>query len=204
MDEIMENFSKYFLLIYFILVFGLAFALPTYRVWKSTGYNPYKLGSSDSAHDYIGRYFRLTLLACAFVVIVYVFTPSIYRQLPPIEPLSQPIFLWAGSILLSLALIWVLIAQSQMQKSWRIGIDQDVKTELVQHGLFGLSRNPIFLGMRGMLLGLFLALPNAITLTILLMGEILMQIQVRLEEEFLAATHGQPYLDYQKQVNRWI
>jgi protein-S-isoprenylcysteine O-methyltransferase Ste14 len=200
----METFSKYFLLAYFLLVFGLAFALPTYRVWKSTGHSPYKLGNSDSAHDYIGRYFRLTLLACAFVVMVFVFTPDLYQQFLPIGPLSNPILFWVGSLLLFLALTWVLIAQSQMEKSWRIGIDQEVKTELVQRGLFTLARNPIFLGMRVMLLGLFLVLPNGLTLTILTTGEILMQIQVRLEEEFLTRMHGQSYLDYQNKVNRWI
>jgi len=200
----METFSKYFLLAYFVLVFGLAFALPTYRVWRSTGLNPYKLGNSDSAHDYIGRYFRLTLLACALVVMAFVFGPSIYQQFLPILALSNPILFGAGSILLLLALIWVLVAQSQMQKSWRIGIDEDVKTELVQRGLFSVSRNPIFLGMRFMLFGLFLTLPNAITLTTLVTGEILMQIQVRLEEEFLTRMHGQAYLDYKNRVNRWI
>ena len=91
-----------------------------------------------------------------------------------------------------------------MQKSWRIGIDEDVKTELVQTGLFKLSRNPIFLGMRVMLLGLFLVLPSAATLVILFVGDLLIQIQVRLEEEFLTRTHGKTYLAYQKQVRRWI
>src|SRR5688572_23678954 len=186
----MENFSKYFLIIYFILVFGLAFALPTYRIWKTTGVNPYKLGNSDSAQDYIGRYFRLTLLASAVVVLIFAFSPSVYQQLTPVQLLSHTAFAWAGQILLVFALLWVLIAQSQMQGSWRIGIDEDVKTDLVQRGLFTISRNPIFLGMRVMLLGLFLVLPNAATLAILLTGEILMQIQVRLEEEFLTRTHG--------------
>jgi protein-S-isoprenylcysteine O-methyltransferase Ste14 len=34
----------------------------------------------------------------------------------------------------------------QMGDSWRIGIDQEQKTSLVRHGVFKLSRNPIFLG----------------------------------------------------------
>ncbi len=200
----METFSKYFLVIYFILVFGLAFALPTYRVWKSTGVNPYKLGNSDSAYNYIGRYFRFTLFACALVVVIFAFSPTIYQQLLPIPLFSHSVIFWIGQILLALALAWVVIAQSQMQRSWRIGIDEDVKTELVRNGLFTKSRNPIFLGMRVMLLGLLLVLPNAVTFAILLTGEILIQIQVRLEEEFLTRTHGKSYLTYQSQVRRWI
>jgi len=193
-----------FLILYFLTFFGLAFVLPTYRVWKSTGVNPYKLGSADTAHDYNGKNFRLVMLACALVVIIFAFTPQLYPLLVPIPYFVNSYLVILGAALLGAALIWVLTAQIHMQKSWRIGIDEDVKTELVQTGLFKLSRNPIFLGMRVMLLGFFLIIPNAITLAILVAGELLVQTQVRLEEEFLAKIHGQTYLDYKKQVRRWI
>jgi len=192
------------LFVYFILFFGLALLLPTYRVWKSTGANPYKLGSSDSAHDFVGKIFRLVILACFLVVILFAFFPNVYHFLLPIPYLTNNALAILGQALLLIALVWVLTAQANMRKSWRIGIDEDVKTELVQNGLFKISRNPIFLGMRIMLLGVFLVIPNAVTLVILITGEILIQIQVRLEEEFLRRTHGESYLAYQKQVRRWI
>jgi protein-S-isoprenylcysteine O-methyltransferase Ste14 len=195
---------KIFLVLYFLLFFGLAMLLPTYRVWKTTGVNPYKLGSSDSAHDYIGRFFRLVIAGCGLVVIAFALFPNLYSSLLPISQLEKTGVKIFGGLLLVSALIWVLIAQIHMQKSWRIGIDEDVKTELIQTGLFKISRNPIFLGMRAMLLGIFLVIPNAITLVILIAGELLIQIQVRLEEEFLIRTHGASYITYQKKVRRWI
>lgn len=204
MDNPMEPFFKYFLLVYYAVFFLFAMVLPTYRVWKTTGVNPYKLGNSDSAHDYIGRLFRLTLVVCALVVLTFALFPRIYEQFLPLSFLSKSMIAWFGLELLVLALIWVLVAQSHMQKSWRIGIDENVKTELVQLGLFKISRNPIFLGMRIMLAGLFLVLPNAVMLAIWVAGEILIQVQVRLEEEFLTRTHGTAYLAYQKRVRRWI
>ena len=203
-DNPMDSLSKYFLLAYYALFFLVAMVLPTYRVWRTTGINPYKLGNSDSAHDYIGKLFRVTLIACALVVVVFVFFPLVYQQLLPIPILSSNIIAGLGFALLLCSLISVLVAQSQMQRSWRIGIDENVKTELVQHGSFKASRNPIFLGMRIMLLGLFLILPNAVTLTIWIAGEILIQVQVRLEEEYLTRIHGDSYLAYQKRVRRWI
>jgi len=193
-----------FLSLYFIFFFGLAFVLPTYRVWKSTGVNPYKLGSADTAHDYIGKNFRLVMLACAMVVILFTFLPNLYQLLIPITYFANLYLTVLGAVLLVSALVWVLTAQIQMHKSWRIGIDEDVKTELVQTGLFKISRNPIFLGMRLMLLGFFLVIPNSATLVILIAGELLIQTQVRLEEEFLVRTHGQSYLAYKKQVHRWL
>ncbi len=192
-----------FLLVYFLLLFSLAMILPTYRTWKSTGINPYKLGSSDSAHDYIGRNFRIVMLV-SFVVTIVALFPNIYSFLMPITLPASGIFITIGIVLLLFALVWVLIAQNHMRKSWRIGIDEDVKTELVKTGLFKISRNPIFLGIRIMLLGLFLIIPNALTLVIVITGELLIQIQVRLEEEFLTRTHGESYLAYRKQVRRWL
>ena len=97
-----------------------------------------------------------------------------------------------------------LAAQAQMGMSWRIGIATAHRTDLVQNGLFSLSRNPIFLAMRVSLMGLFLALPAAATLALLCAGEILMQVQVRLEEQHLLASHGQAYADYRERVRRWL
>jgi len=195
---------KLFLLVYYFLFFLLAIILPTVRVWMATGNNPFKLGLSDSAHDYIGKSFLLVMFICGLVIFIFVLLPFVYQLLVPIQYLSNVAFAWVGIVLLLLAMIWVPLAQTQMQKSWRIGIDEDVKTELVHRGLFKISRNPIFLGMRIMLFGLFLILPNAIMLATWIAGELLVQVQVRLEEEFLTRTHGASYLAYQKQVRRWI
>ncbi len=100
------------------------------------------------------------------------------------------------------ALLCVLIAQPQMGDSWRLGIDTEVKTALVQQGVYGISRNPIFLGMQIMLVGLLLVLPNAVTLTTAVLGIVLIQIQVRLEEAHLTQLHGEAYRAYQQRVRR--
>lgn len=200
----MSLFLKYFLPIYFILFFGLAFLWRSYLVWKTTGHNPYKLAHSDSAHDYIGILFRGLMAASAGMIALYVFYQPAYSFLLPIFWLDIPALAWIGVILLIAALVWTLIAQAHMGRSWRIGVDTEVKTELVSHGLFTISRNPIFLGMRAMLLGLFLVLPNALSFGILLLGEALVQVQVRLEEEHLLKLHGHAYQEYRNQTRRWI
>lgn len=109
-----------------------------------------------------------------------------------------------GLGLLASSLIWTMMAQGHMKNSWRIGIDTETKTELVTTGLFRFSRNPIFLGMIISLIGLFLTTPNALTGLFLILGYVLIAIQIRLEEEFLAKEHGQAYINYQKKVRRLI
>jgi protein-S-isoprenylcysteine O-methyltransferase Ste14 len=193
----------YFLLIYLIVYFAAAFVWRSYLVWRRTGVNPYVLGSTDDAHGFIGTLFRLTVIATALVVLIYTFLPSWYAYLTPIPWLEYPVVTSIGVVLLLLSLGWIVIAQAQMGNAWRIGVDQNTATSLVEHGLFAISRNPIFLGMRLNLLGLFLVLPTAATLAIWLVGDVLMQIQVRLEEEHLLRLHGDRYRTYWQKTGRW-
>ncbi|MEZ5057111.1 MAG: isoprenylcysteine carboxylmethyltransferase family protein [Saprospiraceae bacterium] len=104
--------------------------------------------------------------------------------------------------MLSLILVWV--AQSQMANSWRIGIDEKNKTELVTTGLFSFSRNPIFLGVMIANVGLLFIIPNAFTLLIVSLSTVSINTQIRLEEDFLIRSHGENYRDYLKRVRRWL
>lgn len=194
----------YVLIIYLILYFGAAFVVPTYRVWKRTGVNPVTFRGADTAHDYIGKLFKILLAALAAVIFIYAFAPSIYHYLLPIVWLENQIIQFIGIALLLVSLGWTILAQVQMGNSWRIGIDEEKETALVQTGLFRVSRNPIFLGMIATLTGVFLTIPNALTLLIFTLGFALIQIQVGLEEEFLTRTRGAEYADYAGKVRRWL
>lgn len=193
-----------FLPLYLLAYFGAAFFWRSFMVWKKTGVNPVVFKGKDDAHDYIGRIFKFLFALIVVVVLVYSFWPSVYLYFIPIDWLERSWMKWVGMALLLLSLVWTGLAQSQMGESWRIGIDQEQRTTLVQSGVFGVSRNPIFLGMMITLLGLFLVIPNTLTLLGLVMGVVLIQIQVRLEEEFLARTHGDEYAQYRRRVRRWV
>jgi protein-S-isoprenylcysteine O-methyltransferase Ste14 len=91
-----------------------------------------------------------------------------------------------------------------MGEAWRIGIDTEHRTPVVQKGLFGISRNPISLGVILTLLSLFLTLPNAFTLLAFVMGVVLIGVQVRLEEEYLTQLHPEAYGEYRQRIRRWL
>jgi protein-S-isoprenylcysteine O-methyltransferase Ste14 len=143
-------------------------------------------------------------VGCAAVVTLHALSPDAASWLGSYRVLEARTVRVVGWVLLFAALAWLLAAQVQMGASWRIGIDSQHRTALVQGGLFAISRNPIFLAMRVTLLGLFLVLPSAATLSLLVAGEILMQVQVRLEEEHLASLHGAEYAAYCQRVRRWL
>ena len=200
----MNEFLRIFLPIYFIVYFGIAFVAKSIIVAKRSGKNPLVLPKDDSAYGLIGFYFKLTLIFMFVYVLLFAFVPTLYDKFLPISQLDTLTIKYVGLGFLTFALIWTIIAQGHMKNSWRIGIDTQTKTELVTTGLFQISRNPIFFGMIVSLLGLFLTTPNALTGLFLILGYVLIQIQIRLEEEFKTDQHGQKYIDYKQKVRRLI
>ncbi|BFO67857.1 isoprenylcysteine carboxylmethyltransferase family protein [Chryseobacterium sp. S0630] len=200
----MADFIRFFIPFYFMLFFIISFVGMSYKVARQIGKNPNVLPKDDSAYGLVGLYFKLILFALFMYTILLLFFPEEIFPAFKINVLEYDLFQYTGIILMFFALIWVVIAQMQMKNSWRIGIDNSTKTELVTHGLFRFSRNPIFLGMTISLVGFFLAFPTVIAFSCLLIGSILMQIQIRLEEEYLLKEHGQIYMDYKKRVKRML
>jgi len=200
----MEDVLRIILPAYLLVYFAVAFVWRSVVVYRTTGINPYVLGGSDNAYDYIGFVFRLTFLAVVGVIILFSLFDGFYDYAAPISWLEHDFVRWFGLALLALSLVWTAVAQMQMGASWRIGIDKQNRTELVEKGLFAVSRNPIFLGMRLALAGFFLTIPNAVTLLTFVLGDVLMQIQVRLEEEHLGNLHGAKYAEFTSRVRRWI
>jgi len=159
---------------------------------------------SDDAHGYNGKIFTFISLLEFVVVFIYAFKSDWYQYLLPFWYLEHSILQYIGWGLLLFSLIFVWVAQSQMANSWRIGIDEKNKTELITSGLYTFSRNPIFLGVMIANLGLLLIIPNAFTLLIVSLSIASINTQIRLEESFLKTVHGQEYENYLKKVRRWI
>ncbi|HEY1021628.1 MAG TPA: isoprenylcysteine carboxylmethyltransferase family protein [Flavisolibacter sp.] len=198
--EILQGYLPLFLLLYLFFTF----VLPSYRVYRQTGINPVTFGKSDTAHDYIGRLMKVVTGLLLAVVLLFSFGSKGYRYAVPVDYLQQGAVQTAGLVLMHLSLGWILVAQYQMRQAWRIGIDESHPTALVTAGVFRLSRNPVFLGMLLSLLGIFLVLPNALTLVVLVASYILIQVQIRLEEAYLLRQHGQAYAEYRSQVRRLV
>lgn len=200
----MNDFLKYYLPVFLIAYLLVTFVLPSIRVYKQTGINPVTFGKSDNAHDYIGTVMKVLTGLLFVAVLLFSFSTDAYNYLNPFEYLQKEWLLYTGLFLVHAAMIWIVIAQSHMKQSWRIGIDAKNKTALVTNGLFSISRNPVFLGMIISTAGIFLILPNAITFFVAVTSYIIIQIQIKLEEEHLQKMHGTIYSDYKQKVKRLI
>lgn len=96
-------------------------------------------------------------------------------------------------------------AQVDMGASWRIGVEEGERTELVTDGLFEQVRNPIFTGMLLAVAGLALVVPSAPALAAVATAVLGLELQVRrVEEPHLLATHGDAYRRWAGRTGRFI
>jgi protein-S-isoprenylcysteine O-methyltransferase Ste14 len=187
---------------FYVLFLLAALVWPTVRVWRSTGINPLVLPTGDSVAGFVGNWLKLLIT----VLGLYLGAGAL-GLVSPVGPVSLPLIpqlAHLGMALMAGSFVWVVIAQWQMGASWRVGIDDQHRTDLVAKGLFRLSRNPIFLGMMVQLAGLFMVQPDAVTLSVSVAAFALISVQIRLEEAHLLAMHGTRFMSFRAEVRRWL
>ena len=91
-----------------------------------------------------------------------------------------------------------------MKDSWRAGIPDKDKTELVTTGIYRYSRNPAFLGFDLMYIGVLLLYFNPLTAVFSLFAIIMLHLQILQEERYLMNTFGADYEKYKKHVFRYL
>jgi protein-S-isoprenylcysteine O-methyltransferase Ste14 len=99
----------------------------------------------------------------------------------------------------------ILWAAGLFRKRGTTIIPFQVSSELVQEGPYRWTRNPMYLGMLGILSGTAWMLGSATPW--LLVFTFLWWISTRfiaIEERMLGARFGESYRDYQKRVRRWL
>jgi protein-S-isoprenylcysteine O-methyltransferase Ste14 len=192
-----------FLLTWFLLFLAIGMVWPSWRVMQRHGKTVWVLPRSDTAEGVASFGFKVMIAALLiYHVLRAAGLPS--DEFGPLHWMENVATQIVGLALLALSLPLVVLAQAHMGAAWRIGIDHKDSPKLMTSGVFRWSRNPIFLGMRLSLLGLLLIDPTAVTLTVFVAGEILMHMQVRLEEAFLASHFGLEYISYQNRTQRWF
>lgn len=96
------------------------------------------------------------------------------------------------------------LAVWNMRDSWRAGIPEGDKTQLVTSGIYRYSRNPAFLGFDLMYLGVLLMYCNLLTAVFTVFAVVMLHLQILQEEKYLKAAFGEAYQEYRKQVFRYL
>ena len=91
-----------------------------------------------------------------------------------------------------------------MKDSWRAGIPDNDRTELVTGGIYAYSRNPAFLGFDLQYIGVLLMFCNLLTAAFTVFAIVMLHLQILQEERYLTAAFGEPYLAYRQRVFRYL
>ena len=104
-----------------------------------------------------------------------------------------------GGILFSAG--WIMRVWSQMHLHYRLKVHK----VLTRTGPYAFVRNPIYIGNTLILVGITV-LSKLLWLSPIMLAccVITYTLVVRYEEKHLAGKYGQPYLDYLREVPRWI
>lgn len=97
-----------------------------------------------------------------------------------------------------------LISVITMKNSWRAGIPNKDKTNLITNGIYKISRNPAFLGFDLMYIGLSLLYFNIFNVFISILAIISLHFQILEEEKYLEKTFKEEYLNYKSRTLRYL
>lgn len=91
-----------------------------------------------------------------------------------------------------------------MKDSWRAGIPDKDKTELITTGIYKYSRNPAFLDFDFMYIGVLLMYFNFLNAFFSLFATAMLHFRILREERCLKETFGKSYVEYCRRVFRYF
>lgn len=148
-----------------------------------------------------GKRFYIELvmkIATYAVVVVEVISICVVRpQLPQMFLIVGVVMGFIGDAIFAMAVI-------TMKDSWRAGIAENDKTEIITSGIYKISRNPAFLGFDCVYLGLVLMFFNLPLLLFSIFAMAMLHLQILQEEQYLPNVFGNDYIQYKNKVCRYL
>ena len=139
---------------------------------------------------------KVVTIAVPVVEVISIFLNTSY--LPELMRYVGMAFAFIGDIVFVISVV-------TMRDSWRAGVSETDRTELVTSGIYQISRNPAFLGFDLVYIGIVMMFFNWVLFVVSVFAAIMFHLQiVNVEEEFLLKAFGNEYVEYKKRVNRYF
>mgnify|MGYP003393998244 CR=1 FL=1 len=123
----------------------------------------------------------------------------------PVAAFLSPPFTYSGFLIIGFGLVLAFWSRSLFLKNATTLQPSEKPTLLVTSGPFRWSRNPIYLGMASILLGVAVVLGALVALAFPVIFVMLIEFFIIPgEERMLEKIFGEPYREYKKSVHRWI
>ena len=110
-----------------------------------------------------------------------------------------------GIVLIIIGICFIVLARREFARYGQPTDPGHPTSKVVKTGVFGISRNPLYLGGVLIFLGIVLAMNILWTLVTLLISIIICHyVLIIPEEKYLEAKFGKEYKDYTAIVQRWL
>lgn len=109
-----------------------------------------------------------------------------------------------GLALSGIGTCFFILAIIKMRDSWRVGIPDKDRTDMVTGGIFRISRNPAFLGFDLTYIGVCLTFGNVVVIIMAVITIAIIHLQILEEEKYLGYIFGEEYLAYKNKVGRYL
>lgn len=191
-----DTMTEKTLLIVLTAFFVVTFITRNLLVWKRTG-QPIR-----SRDRFVASSVTSSILC--FIVAILSTNEPVYHYMGAILSLQHSLASSVGLVLLGLSIILVWVVSAHLKNSWRVGVHDDQKTDLIQDGLYGYVRNPYFLSYYMMFFSLFLIRPSLVLLLLVGVTAFTFHKMILKEEAYLFATHGAAYREYKAKTGRYL
>lgn len=139
-------------------------------------------------------YFVVALLLMAF-----------FHQVAPGARLIVAPYRYAGIVLMALAIALMLWAALLFRRAGTAIHPHEPSSALVTSGPYRFTRNPMYLGMAGTLLGAAVLMGSLTPFVVIpAFMALITERFILMEEAKLEAAFGRDYLDYKARVHRWL
>ncbi len=141
-----------------------------------------------------------------FYVLIFIVSVIIQKKIPIADALFQSRTLKvAGIILLILALFFLARSVRQFFQSKNTVVLIKPASSLQKTGIYGISRNPMYLGLAIVYLGISCLIGNWWNIILFpLLFLIIQEYIIKREEKYLELEFGQQYEEYRRKVRRWL
>jgi protein-S-isoprenylcysteine O-methyltransferase Ste14 len=144
------------------------------------------------------------ILPPTYFLIAIVLAVTLHFLTPLLQLLMLPWRL-VGLVPLGIGIVLNLLADQTFKRHNTTVKPFDESSALVTTGVFGITRNPMYLGMVLILIGIALFLGSTSPFSVIITLAILFdRVFISPEEQMLENTFGDQFRDYRKRVRRWI
>ena len=142
----------------------------------------------------------IVAILCALGI---VYLPDLFG----LQAFEIPLQGWVAGVVIAFGLSFDLMGLLEFRKHATTisPLSPNKSALVVSSGIYRITRNPMYLGMAIVLVGVTIAFGSAIGLLMVLVFVLyITRFQIKPEERILEAKFGEAFVDYKAKVKRWI